>query len=331
VTLDGLTLHLAVEELNSLLVDAKVQKVQMPSKEEVVLQLYANNTGNVRLSISADAGDCSLYLTKQQKPNPKVPPAFCMFLRKYLTGARIKSVAQCGLDRVVHIAFDSKDEMLHPVELTLIVEIMGKYSNIILVDQKNMVLDSIKRVSPDLSSLRQVLPGAPYETPPQKKYDPLTLSQVSMCELLHPNQDTAVVSLMTRAFDGISTQTATEILYRADVAATLASELSEKQRERIANVMHGFLQEAVTSPAPCIQYNADRLPVFFSAVPYETYPSETRICFDSCNEMLDYYYSRRLEIFRLKQQKEALARTVGQLLSKLNKRISIYEAGHPRL
>lgn len=327
MTLDGLTLHICVDELNQLLADAKIQKIQMPSKEEVVLQIYAAGTGNIRLSISAAAGDCSLYLTGQQKANPKIPPAFCMFLRKYLTGARIKSVTQCGLDRVVHIALDSRDEMLHPVELTLIVEIMGKYSNIILVDRNNVILDSIKRVTPDLSSLRQVLPGVTYSNPPQQKYDPLTLSQVSMRELLQARQDVPLTTHMIRVFDGLSTQTAAEILSRADIAATLASEVSDKQAERIANVMHGFLQEAVTSPRPCVQHNADRLPVFFSAIPYETYPQETRMFFDSCNEMLDYYYDRRLEIFRLKQQKDSLNRTVGQILSKLNKRISIYEAG----
>lgn len=326
MTLDGLTLHACIKELNDSIIGAKVQKVLMPAKEEIVLQLYAPNSGTLRLCISADAGDCAIYLTKSQKQNPKTPPVFCMFLRKYLTGSRIDSIEQCGLDRVVKITFDSKDDMLHPIKLTMVIEIMGKYSNIILTNDAGKILDSIKHVSVDLSSLRQVLPGMLYENPPQEKYNPLSLSQVSMCELFYSKQDTTITAKMTASFAGLSSQTAQEILFRSGIQAQLISELTEHNKERLANVMHGFLQETSTSAKPCVQFNTDGLPVFFSVIPYETYPIETRRQFSNTNEMLDYYYSRRAEIFRLKQQKVSLTKTVNQILSKLNKKINIYQA-----
>lgn len=326
MTLDGLTLKLCVKELQEKLSDAKIQKILMPGKEEVVLQLYSAGQGTLKLVLCADAGDCSLYLTSQNKPNPKTPPVFCMFLRKYLSGAHILDIRQNGLDRVVTFTLASKDEMLHPITLKLIIEIMGKYSNIILTDEDGKILDSIRRVSVDVSSKRQVLPGVRYENPPQVKYNPLDLSQSTLQEILATKKTTKITSHIVSSFDGLSLQTAQEILYRASVTEQETTALSTKQIERIAYAMQDFLQDALAHPKPCVQLNADKLPVFFSCVPFETYPQETRLYFDSISRMLDYYYSRRLDIFRLTQQRDALLKTVSKLYSKLQKLIHIYES-----
>ncbi|MEA4854451.1 MAG: NFACT RNA binding domain-containing protein [Christensenella sp.] len=325
MTLDGLTLKTCVDELSKRLADAKIQKVLMPGREEVVLQLYSAGEGTLKLCLSADAGDCALYLTEQTKPNPKTPPAFCMFLRKYLTGAHITQIEQTGLDRVVVFTLLAKDEMLHPITLKLIIEIMGKYSNLILTDGNGKVLDSIRRVSVDVSSKRQVLPGSRYENPPQEKYNPLMVSSETMLDILHTRQDTKITNHIVSVFDGISNQTAQEILLRSGIKKTLTSELTPKETARLAGIIQEFLTAAVTSPKPCVQFNADRLPVFFSCVPYETYPEQTRRYFESVNEMLDFYYGRRLALFRLKQQKEALHKTINKLYAKLMKLIHIYE------
>ncbi len=325
MTLDGLTMKICVSELQEKLRDAKIQKILMPGKEEVVLQLYSAGEGTLRLVLCADAGDCALYLTKQSKPNPKSPPVFCMFLRKHLAGAHITAIDQSGLDRVVTFTLASKDEMLHPVTLKLIIEVMGKYSNIILTNEDGKILDSVRRVSIDVSSKRQVLPGARYENPPQEKYNPLELSQSTLKEVLRTHKATKITSHIISMFDGLSMQTAQEILARAAITQQDSSELSVKQVERLAFVMQDFLHQAISNPQPCVQCNADKLPVFFSCVPYETYPQQTRKTFDSVNEMLDYYYSRRLEIFRMTQQRDALQKTVGKLYSKLQKLIHVYE------
>lgn len=326
MTLDGLTLHMCVGELKQRCDGAKIQKVLMPGKEEVVLQLYSAVEGTLRLVLNADAGDCALYLTRTTKANPKVPPVFCMFLRKYLTGARIADIEQRGLDRVVIFTLETKDELLHPITLRLVIEIMGKYSNIILTDANDKILDSIRRVSVDMSSKRQVLPGVRYENPPQTKFDPLALSPTTLAEVLATHKDTKIINHMASAFDGISLQTAQEILQRSGIGMVLTSELSPKLTERLAESMRGFLHQAVSEPAPCVQFNADRMPVFFSCIPYETYPAEMRKAFSTVNETLDFYYGQRLLISRLRQQKEALYKMLHKIYVKLQKLIGIYEA-----
>ncbi len=326
MTLDGLTLYTCVAELKEKCKDTKIQKVLMPGREEVVFQLYSAAEGTLRLVLNADAGDCSIYLTQHAKENPKVPPVFCMFLRKYLTGARITDISQRGLDRVVVFTLETKDELLHPITLRLVVEIMGKYSNIILTDSNDKILDSIRRVSVDVSSKRQILPGARYADPPQVKFNPLELSSITLAETLRARLDVKIISHMVSVFDGISLQTAQEVLHRAGIVHTMTSELTDKQTEQLAAYLHDFLETAVRNPLPCVQFNADKLPVFFSCVPYETYPEQNRKTFDSVNEMLDYYYNRRLAIFRLSQQKDALYKTVHKIYAKLLKLIGVYEA-----
>lgn len=326
MTLDGLTLHICVSELRKRCSDAKIQKILMPGREEIVLQLYSAAEGTLRLALNANAGDCSLYLTQQVKENPKVPPVFCMFLRKYLTGARIADISQRGLDRIVIFTLETKDELLHPITLKLIIEIMGKYSNIILTDENDRILDSIRRVSIDMSSKRQILPGVHYEDPPQTKFDPLALSLTTLSEALRTRQETKIVHHMVSVFDGMSLQTAEEILYRSKIEASLTSELTPRLADRLAEHIHCFFTEAAEHPEPCVQFNADKMPVFFSCIPYEIYPAETRRKFISVNEMLDFYYGRRLELARIRQQRESLYKSIHKIYTKLQKLSGIYEA-----
>lgn len=326
MTLDGLTLHTVVEELDDKLRKGKIQKVLMPGKEELALQIYSAAEGTMRLVLSADAGECSTYLTEHTKPNPKNAPAFCMFLRKHLTGALISSVEQSGLDRVVTFNLETKDELYRPVRLRLIIEIMGKYSNIILTDEQSRILDSIRRVGADLSRKRQILPGMTYERPPQQKWDPLTTSDVTLSEVLHPLQDTRIDRHITSVLDGISQQTAQEILERAGIESRASADLKESDYERLADTTKAFLENALSHPEPTVQLNAADTPVFFSIVPYQDYPVEGRRQFPTANEMLDFYYSRRSELSRLAQSKASLSKSVRRLLQKTEKRARVYQA-----
>ena len=168
MTLDGLTLCALTRELSALLTGAKIEKINMPQKDEAILLLHTKE-GKKRLLLSASGSDPRLHLTAQQKPNPEKAFNFCMFLRKYLSGGRIEQIAQAGLERVVCIQISAKDEMGIPCSYALYIEIMGKYSNIILVHENGKIMDSIKHISVDTSSKRQVLPGVRYELPRRKK------------------------------------------------------------------------------------------------------------------------------------------------------------------
>lgn len=320
---DGLTLAVCVNELKNTLPDAKVQKILMPGREEIVLMLYSQQHGNLKLVLNADAGNCSVYLTTASKPNPRTAPAFCMLLRKYLSGARILSVDQQGLDRVVSVTLEAKDELMQKSELKLIAEIMGKHSNIILVGQDGRVLDCVRRVSVDVSSKRQVLPGSMYLKPPTEQYNPLELSMTSLEELIIPPENANLQRHLSSTFQGMSTQTAKEILHLCGLDP--ANGVFTRTHARVlASALHSFYKDAIERPQPCIQINGAGLPVFFSAVPYQTYPEDLRQTFSSCNGMLDYYYTKRESDFLLSQKKDALQSVLKKNLGKLNKKIKIY-------
>ena len=174
MTLDGLTLRGIAEELQSL-VGAKIEKIHQPEREELLLLLHTQS-GKKRLLLSAAGGDSRLHLTEHPKSNPLQAPNFCMLLRKYIGGGRILSIAQPGLERIVRIAIEAKDEMGVLQQFTLVIEIMGKYSNIMLLNGSDVILDSIRHVSFDMSRVRQVLPGMAYVPPEMEKLNPLSAS-----------------------------------------------------------------------------------------------------------------------------------------------------------
>lgn len=325
MTLDGLTLQAVTQELNDKLANCKIQKVQMPGKEELALQLYSAIQGTMRLVISIDAGDCAVYLTNHAKPNPKSAPAFCMFLRKHLTGAIIRRVEQSGLDRIVTFYLETKDELFRPVQLRLIVEIMGKYSNVILSDEGGRILDSMRRVTPDISRVRTVLPGLPYVQPPQHKLNPLSASADAVAEALGANPDKRIDRRLSEVLDGVSRQTAEEIVIRSGLSQRLISQLNNAELETLAKTASDFFASSLQHAVPGVQSNDENVPVFFSLVPYHGYPVQGRHAFDSANEMLDYYYTTRSELARVAQSRSALEKTISKHLDKLNKKIHIYE------
>lgn len=320
---DGLTLAICIDELKNTLPDAKVQKILMPNREEVVLMLYSQQHGTQKFVLNADAGNCSVFLTTASKPNPKTAPAFCMLLRKYLTGARILSIEQHGLDRVVSITMEAKDELMQKSVIKLVAEIMGKHSNIILVGQDGRVLDCVRRVSVDVSSKRQVLPGSVYLPPPTEQYNPLALSMTSLEELITPAENANLLRHLSSTFQGMSTQAANEILHISGIDPS-AGIFSRTHARVLASALHNFYMETIAHPKPCIQLNDAGLPVFFSAVPYQTYPENLRQTFPTCNGMLDYYYTKRETDFQLNQKKDALQSVLKKNLLKLNKKIKIY-------
>lgn len=310
---DGLTLAVCAKELKDTLLEAKVQKILMPNREEVVLVLYSQEHGTVKLVLNADAGNCAVYLTAASKPNPKTAPAFCMLLRKYLIGARILDIRQQGLDRVLSITVEAKDELMQKSRLTLVAEIMGKHSNIILVGEAGRVLDCVRRVSVDVSSKRQVLPGSPYLPPPTEQINPLETGEEELAKFATPADSGNLLRHLCATFQGMSSQTAAEIIQLCGA--------DDNGSASLAACLRGFYASVLAGPHPCIQVNDAGLPVFFSVVPYQTYPADMRMYFDSANKMLDTYYTRRGADFLLNRKKDALAGQLKKNITKLNKKI----------
>lgn len=317
--LDGLSLKICADELKDMLPGAKITRINMPAREDVVFQLYTKTGSNVKLNISASADSSSVFLGDMKRPNPKTPPAFCMLLRKHLTNAHIESIESSGTDRTLSIGFSSKDELMRDTRLTLVCEIMGKYSNIILLNDKGRVMDSVKRVSVDVSSLRQILPGSVYTAPPQEQYDILSLSDASMEDILK-NADGNWTGFLCRSFQGVSKATALEILARADIDPECSTP-DDRQKKRIQSVLKEFFTEAVSNPDPTVQLNGEDCPVLVTPLPFTTYPEDLRKSFPSMNEAVFFLQSGRYEYFTLKQKKDTVSRLITKARTKLARKI----------
>lgn len=162
--LDGITLGGIAFELNRLLAGGRIDKIQQPEKDEIIL-IIKNNSRQHKLLISANAGSARMHITQIIKENPETPPNFCMLLRKHLSGGKILSISQLGNERIVNITIQSYSELGEQTIKTLTIELMGKHSNIILLNSQGFIIDAIKRVDITVSSVRQVMPHDLYAAP----------------------------------------------------------------------------------------------------------------------------------------------------------------------
>ena len=210
---DGITIAAVTNELKNKITDGRISKIAQPEDDEILLTIHTGE-GNLRLLISADASLPLVYLTDNNKQGPMTAPNFCMLLRKHIQGGRIVSVSQAGLERIMTIEVEHLDEMGDLCRKKLIFELMGKHSNIIFVNEEGKIIDSIKRVSCAVSSVREVLPGHDYMIPPtQDKAEMLDGAP----DLGGLNASQPAYKAIYGAFKGISPLIANEICYRAGV------------------------------------------------------------------------------------------------------------------
>ncbi len=308
MTLDGLTLHDIVEELKGTVTGCKVDKVHQPQPDTVVLALRAPGK-NPKLLISAGAFDSRLHLTGQKYANPPSPPMFCMFLRKHLTGAKITDIVQTGLERIVSITLEAKDEMGHVRPMTLVAELMGKYSNVILIEN-GVIMDSLRHVTRMVSSVRCVLPSLPYEDPQSSKLNPLTVSRPTLIEMLQKKGGAKTKTYLSSFLQGISGQTAEEILYRY---MPEGYESRQREAEKLADVIVSFFEE----PSRPTMYIRDGVPFFYAPKAFSNVAVDSSVPFDSANALVDAYYHRLRELETLSRKRDALHRVAAKQLDKL--------------
>ena len=312
MTLDGLTLHFIVNEINHMAVGCKIDKIYQPRPDTIVLGLRAPSK-NIRLLICAGAFDSRMHITEQKYENPKSPPMFCMFLRKHITSARIVRVEQTGLERIVNITLEARDELGIPVQLTLIAELMGKYSNVILIEHSGLIMDSLRHVTRSISRVRCVLPSITYETPQSAKLNPLTVSEATLTEMLRKRGVRSVKEHLVHILQGVSGPTADEILYRYMPSGY---EPQPKEAEKLAAQILSFFKDS--NPIQPTLY-LDRLgtPQFFSPYRYGSIHSEKAEAFGSANELADAFYHRLHEIRLVDGKRQALHKRVQKQIEKL--------------
>lgn len=289
MSFDGFFLHHIVEELRSELVNGRIQKINQPFEQELVLQIRSNRQSH-RLLLSAHPVFGRIQLTQTTFENPAQPSTFIMVLRKYLQGALIESIEQVENDRIVEMTVSNKNEIGDHIQATLIIEIMGKHSNILLVDKSShKILEVIKHVGFSQNSYRTLLPGSTYIAPPStESLNPFTIKDEKLFEILQTQELTA--KNLQSLFQGLGRDTANEL------ERILVS-------EKLSAFRNFFNQET----KPCLTETS------FSPVPFANQVGEP---FANLSDLLDTYYKDKAERDRVKQQASELIRRVENELQK---------------
>ncbi len=325
MAIDGAFLHALCGELQSL-VFARVDKIHQPSKEELVFSLR-NQDGVRKLYFSARVNSPRVQLTAVPLENPSTPPMFCMLLRKRLTGARVAAIRQPDLERVLYFDFDCYNELGDPVRLTLAAEIMGRYSNLILIDENGRVADAIKRVDLTMSPMRPLLPGVEYILPPIDR-DRLDASVCTAQTITQAVVDIGgpIDKALLACTQGLSPLVCREIAYRTLQGETqTANALSVAQQQRLCDVITS-VQERILTPersVPYIVYRQDGTPLDYSYLPITQYgldASGREV--GSFSQLLDDFYSEKDAVERMRQRSQDVLRVLTNATDRLNRKIA---------
>ena len=311
--LDALCLSGLVYELNTALAGARIDKIHQPGRDEVVLALRSPQ-GNVKLLLSANPSHPRAQLTQLSRENPDVPPMFCMLLRKHLSGGRILEITQPPLERVVEFRLETLDELGDRVERRLILEAMGRHSNLILLDGENRIVDCLRRVDGDMSARRQVLPGLFYRLPPaQEKLDPTALSRADWeGRIKGAPPEARVDHWLLDTFGGLSPLICRELAQRAGGAVDLTfAELGEAGCARLADRVEELLGSVKDHQYVPTLITLDGRPRDFTFLTVTQYGAEGELTvYPTFSEMLDRFYEQRESQERVRQKGQDLIRSV---------------------
>jgi len=327
MSFDGLVMSAVKAELQEKLIGGRIEKIYQPLAGELTIMVH-NNKEKFRLLLSADARDARVHLTHTVKENPLTPPMFCMVLRKHLEGSRIIAIEQLGLERVLKITADALDELGRMTEKHLLCEVMGKHSNIILVDSRsNVILDGIKRYSYGTSRHREVLPGRQYVPPPETgKLSPPDVDEDTFRHAVWaPEEEYPVDKLILQKFEGFSPQTCREIAVRAGLDPEQSSQgLGELDLQRLWGAFRQIIECVYTgSFTPVLCFNAGR-PTAFSAVRMSRF-TDLNCKTGTMNDVLDEFFSTRDKQERLRRAAAELLKVIKNELKKVQKKISIHQ------
>ncbi len=324
---DGIVISNLTYELNTNLVGGRISKISMPEDNELIFTIK-NNAKTYRLLVSASASLPLVYLTDVNKPAPKVAPAFLMLLRKYIGTAKINNIFQMGLERILCFELEHLNELGDLSHKRMYIEIMGKHSNIIFTDENNKIIDSIKRISANMSSLREVLPGREYFLPEElKKKDLLNTKLEEFIEILKSKEYPLSKSIYMN-FAGISPLIAEEIILRSSLLSQAPStSLGELEYTHLFHTIQNLLEDINTHNfTPNIIYKGEEA-IEFSSINLYSYEGKEykKESFDSVSKMLYDFYSSR-EAFVLNRQKSSdLRRIVNTALERASKKYDLQE------
>lgn len=320
---DGITVAALVAEFNEKLNEGRIYKVAQPETDELLLTIKANKS-QYRLLISANASLPLIYFTENNKPSPMTAPNFCMLLRKHISNGRIISITQPGLERIIDFEIQHLDELGDIQVKHLIVELMGKHSNIIFVDDENKIIDSIKHITSVMSSVRQVLPGKPYFIPDtQEKLNPLTATKEEFTSKVFSNATPLSRSIFS-SYTGISPVIAENICYENKLDSSLPSNVFVPGEQNLIWMSFYQLINKIKNKdfAPTI-YEKSGKPEEYSALSLSTYSDCTAVNYDSISQLLEEYYAKKNLYTRMRQKSVDLRKIVTNALERDRKKYDI--------
>ena len=320
---DGITIANIVKELNDTILNGRIAKIAQPENDELLLTIKPAK-GQVRLVISASASLPLIYLSRDNKPSPMTAPNFCMLLRKHIANGRIVGISQPSLERIIRFEIEHLDELGDLCRKSLIVEIMGKHSNIIFCNEKGMIIDSIKHVSAQMSSVREVLPGREYFIPDtMKKENPLGIPEENFTQELL-SKPMPVGKAIYNSFTGISPVVAEEICHLAGIDSSIpASEMSADLLSHLYRQFTYFVEQVTeTKFSPAIYYEGNE-PKEFSSLLLTHFSNYQVKSYDSISEVIRTYYSSRDLITRIRQKSSDLRRVVQTALERNRKKYDL--------
>ncbi|MEG1284357.1 MAG: NFACT RNA binding domain-containing protein [Romboutsia sp.] len=328
MALDGLVIHSIVSELSSKLLGGKIDKIQQPENDELVLHIR-NNKENFKLILSASSSNPRVYIANDyKKENPLKAPMLCMLFRKYIQGGNIVGVSQVGFERIIKISVESLDELKEKTTKDIIIEIMGRHSNIILTHSSDdSIIDSAKRIPTSISRARQILPGLTYILPPsQNKLSPLdNISSNDFIQTLK-NFDGSIFKSIYSKFLGISPIIAKEICFRSNISensSTIDLSLEEfNSLYKVFTSLFGDINNNNYSPCIIINEKVDRV-IDFSAINLTIFNELSFINKDSISSIIEDYYKTKDIKDRIHQRSSDLKKSISikldRLLNKLSK------------
>lgn len=322
---DGLTVACLVKELNNSILGGRLYKITQPESDELQFVIKAEKK-QFRLLISANASLPLIYLTENNKPSPLTAPNFCMLLRKHLNNGRIVSISQPGMERIVQIDVEHYDELGDLRHKKLMIELMGKHSNIIFCDEENRIIDSIKHVNAMMSSVREVLPGRTYFIPDtMNKKNPLETAEDEIMATLCTKKGVLSKSIYT-SFTGISPVIAEELCHRASLESSMpVADLSEGLLYHLAHTFVYFMEDVKEGNFAPTLYYKNEVPMEYAALPLETFSDEEASSYASMSQLLEEYYAKKSLATRINQKSYDLRKIVSTALERDYKKYDLQQ------
>ena len=322
---DGITIANIVTELNQTITGGKINKIAQPENDELIITIK-NQRKQYRLFLSASASLPLIYLTETNKPSPLTAPNFCMLLRKHIGSGKIIAIEQPGMERIIRFTIEHLNELGDLCTKYLIVEIMGKHSNIIFCNEEDQIIDSIKHVSAHMSSVREVLPGRPYFIPEtQSKLNPFVLTEEIFQEKIFPRPVNVAKAIYT-SITGISPLMAEEVCYRAGIDGGIPTDgLEDVERVHLAHTFLRMVDDIRDGHfEPNFIYKGKE-PVEFACFPLSQYQDYRAVSYPSIFPVLETYYAEKNIVTKMRQKTVDLRKIVQNALERNVKKYQLQQ------